>query len=299
MQVQQKVYDLFEEQLTNWEMARKNFAALDSVLLKTFDFDDFKVCVQFNPGRMASSGAKVDAKTIAQRKCFLCEENRPEVQKGVDYGDFVILINPFPIFKKHLTIPRREHIDQHIRPYFKDMLSLAKDLPDFVIFYNGPKCGASAPDHMHFQAGNKDFLPIVNELPRIKAKKGTLISNNNGVEMVRFDNYLRTVYSLESADKEALVEAFNAFFDKLQKGKEEEPMMNVLSVFEDEKWKVYIIVRKAFRPWQYTAEGDKNLMVSPATVEVGGMFITPVPEHFERITKADVIDIMSQLTMQI
>src|SRR5574344_35779 len=298
MSLQKEVYDLFDEQLAHWELARKNFAALDSVQLKTFNFDDFKVCVQFNPGRMASSGAKVDAKTIAQRKCFLCGANRPAEQNGIDYGDFVILINPFPIFKRHLTIPRREHVDQHIRPYFQDMLSLAKDLPDFVLFYNGPKCGASAPDHMHFQAGNKDFLPIVEELPRLKAKKSVLLSDKNGVEMVRFDNYLRTVYGLESDNKDALVAIFNEFFDKLQAGQSEEPMMKVLCVFEENKWKVYIIVRKAFRPWQYTAEGDKNLMVSPATVEVGGMFITPVPEHFERITKEDVEDIMSQLTLK-
>lgn len=296
MTLQQEVYELFDQQLANWELAGKNFAALDAVQLKTFDFGDFKVHVQFNPGRIASSSAKTDAKTIAQRKCFLCEANRPAEQRGINYGDYVILINPFPIFKRHLTIPRREHTDQHIRPYFADMLALAKDLTDFVLFYNGPKCGASAPDHMHFQAGNKDFLPIVGELPRLKAKKAVAISNENGVELVRFDNYLRTVFAFESDNKEAMIQAFNKFFDNLQNGETEEPMMNVLCVFEDGKWKVYVVVRKAFRPWQFTAEEDKRLMVSPATVEVGGMFITPIPEHFARITKADVEDIMSQLT---
>ena len=153
LKLQDQVNELFEQQLSVWEMARNNFEGLKTVQIREFDFDGFGVKVQFNPARMVSSGAKVDAKTIAQRKCFLCAANRPEVQRGIEWRDYDILINPFPIFPRHLTIPRREHVDQQLVPYISDMFDLARELPDFVVFYNGPKCGASAPDHMHFQAG--------------------------------------------------------------------------------------------------------------------------------------------------
>ena len=168
MTIKDQVNELFEQQLSVWEMARNNFEGLKTVQIREFDFDGFGVKVQFNPARMVSSGAKVDAKTIAQRKCFLCAANRPEVQRGIEWRDYDILINPFPIFPRHLTIPRREHVDQQLVPYISDMFDLARELPDFVVFYNGPKCGASAPDHMHFQAGNADFLPLVGDYFNLK-----------------------------------------------------------------------------------------------------------------------------------
>lgn len=159
---------LLTEQKENWELARTNFAGLKTVRTKSFNFGDFEVKVQFNPARIVSSGAKVDAKTIAERKCFLCTENRPAEQTAVDAGDYLVLVNPFPIFPEHFTIPRKEHVDQQIKPYFADMLELAEALDDYLIFYNGPRCGASAPDHMHFQAGTKNFLPLVNDYKRLK-----------------------------------------------------------------------------------------------------------------------------------
>ena len=203
MMIKDQVNELFEQQLSVWEMARNNFEGLKTVQIREFDFDGFGVKVQFNPARMVSSGAKVDAKTIAQRKCFLCAANRPEVQRGIEWRDYDILINPFPIFTRHLTIPRREHVDQRLVPYISDMFDLARELPDFVVFYNGPKCGASAPDHMHFQAGNADFLPLVSDYFNLKAK-GKCTKHNakfttEGVDVYTIDNYLRVVYCIESS----------------------------------------------------------------------------------------------------
>ena len=299
MTIQEQVKELFEQQLSVWEMARNNFEGLKTVQIREFDFDGFAVKVQFNPARMVSSGAKVDAKTIAQRKCFLCAANRPEVQRGIEWRDYDILINPFPIFTRHLTIPRREHVDQQLVPYISDMFDLARELPDFVVFYNGPKCGASAPDHMHFQAGNADFLPLVGDYFNLKSQgKCTKYCTIDGADVYTIDNYLRVVYCVESTDTEALKEAFMKLYNSWVKEEGVEPMMNVVCLYRDGKWYLFVIPRGAFRPWQYTAEGDQQLLVSPATVEVSGLFITPVKEHFERITKEDVIDILTQCTIK-
>ena len=294
-----KVNELFDQQLSVWEMARNNFEGLKTVQIREFDFDGFAVKVQFNPARMVSSGAKVDAKTIAERKCFLCAANRPEVQRGIEWRDYDILINPFPIFTRHLTIPRRKHVDQRLVPYIADMFDLARELTDFVVFYNGPKCGASAPDHMHFQAGNADFLPLVSDYFNLKqVGKTELVETVDAAETYLIKDYLRVVYCIESTDAVALKEAFMKLYNSWVVDADVEPMMNVVCLYREGKWYLFVIPRGAFRPWQYTAEGDKQLLVSPATVEVSGLFITPVKEHFERITKEDVVDILTQCTIK-
>jgi len=301
-----KITELLHEQVSNWELARTNFAGLKTVRTKSFDFGDFEVKVQFNPARIVSSGAKVDAKTIAERKCFLCTENRPAAQNSVDAGDYLVLVNPFPIFPEHFTIPRKEHVDQQIKPYFADMLELAKALDDYLIFYNGPRCGASAPDHMHFQAGTKDFLPLVNDYTRLKDTHAQLLVESENFQLYSFNNYLRTVYCIESTDVESAKDAFEKLYNHFTSpptleergergtGDEIEPMLNIVCTFEDGKWFTFVLPRKTFRPWQYSAEGEQQLLVSPATVEMCGIFITPIEAHFEKITKEDVESILKQ-----
>jgi len=298
------IKSLLHEQVSNWELAHTNYAGLKTVRTKSFSFGDFEVKVQFNPARIVSSGAKVDAKTIAERKCFLCAVNRPKEQRALEYGNYEILVNPFPIFPEHFTIPRKEHIDQQIKPYFADMLELARALDNYLIFYNGPRCGASAPDHMHFQAGTKDFLPLVNDYKRLKATHAELLVESENFQLFTFNNYLRTVYCIESTNIESAKDAFEKLythFSPLSLGRgvggEVEPMLNIVCTFEDGRWFTFVIPRKAFRPWQYTAEGDQQLLVSPATVEMCGIFITPIESHFERITKEDVESILEQVTI--
>jgi len=285
---------LFNEQVLNWELIRVNYEGLKTIRTKTFSFGEVDIQVQFNPARIISSGAKMDAKTISQRKCFLCEENRPEEQQSVDAGKYTILVNPYPIFPEHFTIPRKEHIDQQIKPFFPDMLELAKALNDYVVFYNGPLCGASAPDHMHFQAGTKDFLPLISDYKRLKATQCELLEEGINYQLFQLQNYLRKVYCIESDTIFAAQNIFDNLYIKWQNGKSEEPMMNVVCSYEDGIWYTFIFPRAAFRPWQYTAPGDAQLMVSPATVEMSGVFITPIESHFERITKEDIISIFEQ-----
>ena len=292
-----QVKSLFDEQVANWELARRNFAGLETVQTKTFNFGDFDIKVQFNPARIVSSGAKVDAKTIAERKCFLCSEHLPTVQKGIEAGNYTILVNPFPIFPEHFTIPHTEHIRQQIKPFFGDMLELAKAMDDYVIFYNGPKCGASAPDHMHFQAGTRDFLPLISDYKRLKATHTDVLVEDDKYTVFCMKNYLRTVYCIESGNAKESKLVFNSLYTNLQQSNTEEPMMNVVCTFEDGIWYTFVLPRKEFRPWQFTAEGDQQLMVSPATVEMCGIFITPIEQHFEKITKEDVISILEQVSL--
>ncbi len=140
-------------QLASWPMAKANYDALDSVELKSFVLEKGTTYVQFNPERYRSTAAKIDAKSIAERPCFLCEQNRPAEQHRFSLNEnFELLVNPFPIFRHHYTIPSYAHQPQRIQGNVQSMLELAKQLKPLVVFYNGPFCGASAPDHFHFQA---------------------------------------------------------------------------------------------------------------------------------------------------
>lgn len=292
-----EVKALFDEQLLSWPLAKNNFEGLKTVKTRTFNFENYAVTVQFNPARIVSSGAKVDAKTIAERKCFLCAENRPAEQNAVDAGNYWVLVNPFPIFPEHFTITHKQHIPQQINAYFSDMLELSKAMSDYVLFYNGPRCGASAPDHMHFQAGTKDFLPLVSDYARMKEQHAELMVETLKSKLYQLKNYGRELFVLESDDSDALLDAFAKLYSFFASRIEtdDEPMMNIVCSYSEEGWQVMFLARKAFRPWQYTAENDdERLLVSPATVEMSGMFITPIEAHFEKITAADVQNIFEQ-----
>lgn len=296
------IQSFFYEQVSNWELARVNFAGLAMVKSKSFSFVDFEVKVQFNPARIVSSGAKTDAKSIAARPCFLCAANRPQQQAAIDFGDYEILVNPFPIFPEHFTIPRKEHVAQQILPYFADMLQLAVAMDDYLIFYNGPQCGASAPDHMHFQAGTKDFLPLVNDYKRLKNTYTDLLSDNGKTQLYRLKNYLRTVYIIESGDLESAKLAFENLYAQFSSSplsaiNATEPMLNIVCTYENDHWTVFVIPRKAFRPLQYTAPENEQLLISPATVEMCGVLITPVEAHFDRINKNDIESIFEQVSI--
>ncbi|MDR1591455.1 MAG: DUF4922 domain-containing protein [Prevotellaceae bacterium] len=294
--LQTRVNRLFEEQLQEWQLAQTNFNNLAHVRTKCFAFDGFEVFVQYNPARLTSSAAKTDAQTIAQRRCFLCGANRPPEQRSIETGDYVVLLNPYPIFPHHFTIPRIEHVEQRILPWFFDMLRLAKQLPELVIFYNGARCGASAPDHMHFQAGNREFLPIVADSARLK-DAGRPIAWGEDYNMYLLNNYLRTAFCIEAVTVEAAQKAFLMLYNEWNIAGTDETMMNIIC-FHDTLWRIILLPRAKFRPRQYTAEGDGQLLISPGTVEMGGVFVTPVESHFERITKDDIVDIYSQITLK-
>ncbi|SMO41905.1 protein of unknown function [Saccharicrinis carchari] len=294
-----KTKQLIHTQLQDWALAKSNYQGLQKVVTRDVELPGgSRVKVQFNPERIRSSAAKVDAKSIQERACFLCAENRPAQQQGVPFGDdYTILINPFPIFPQHLTIPHNAHTNQLIAPYFISMLSLAGELNRFTLFYNGPKCGASAPDHFHFQAGIKNFLPI--EADFKSGKYTHRIGEENKVKVYNWKGYNRGVITLKGSDKESVAILFQKLHNYLhaKQIQEIEPMLNVLAYFEGEEWVVHIFPRILHRPACYFAQGREQILLSPASVDMAGVFITPRQEDFEKITANDITNILNQVCL--
>jgi hypothetical protein len=289
---------LFESQFRDWKLARDNYHQLDAVRVRTLSFPGYDISVQFNPGRITSSSAKVDARSIEARPCFLCEKNRPAEQTGIPYGeDCTILINPFPIFRRHLTIVSHSHTPQRIAGSFGRMLSLAQSLSDYVVFYNGPQCGASAPDHMHFQAGNRGFLPL--EKDASEPFLCRQVDEEGPTRLWLWSNYGRGILTLDGTDREALAGAFGRFYDRLALTQPDrpEPMLNILAYFNEGRWTIHVIPRRVHRPACYFAEGDDRILLSPASVDLGGVFITPREEDFMKITPGDIHSILGEVCL--
>jgi len=291
--------ELLETQKRNWEQCYLGYESLKSVQVKTFEFDGFNIKVQFNPGRLTSTSAKVDTKSINERKCFLCIDNLPPDQKGILYNrHYIILCNPFPIFPEHFTIPAVEHRPQLILNSFKDFLKVSKDLSKrYTVFYNGPKCGASAPDHFHFQAGNKDFMPVVNEYKALKDKYSKVLLTGKDIVISELQDGIRRFILMEGNDAHAIEVYFTRIYKLLEEisSPGEEPLMNIISFYEDMKWKIIIILREKHRPARYFEEGEGKLVFSPASVDLGGVCITPLEKDFLKITKDDLADIFSEV----
>lgn len=295
-----KAIALVNHQKINWPLAAENYPSLKMVRTSTFSFGHFRIDCQFNPGRIRSSAANTDASAIQARPCFLCETNRPEEQSGIPFGeDYVILCNPFPIFPYHLTIPLNRHEPQQITGHTGAFLRLASELQEFAVFYNGPQCGASAPDHFHFQAGIRDVLPIEDELTELLQEHSTeLISTPDG-RIVSIENYLRRMICFSSSNSKQLEHWINTAVSVLPvTSPGEEPMLNLLAWFSAGTWQVILFPRAAQRPREYYADDFDRLLVSPAAVELGGLIILPREEDFYRIREEDLVSIFNQVTLQ-
>lgn len=300
---------LLENQKQTWKHLRDGYESLKQIKTKTFQFDGFTMKLQFNPGRYISTSAKVDAKSINERKCFLCPANLPEEQKGIlCENEYLILGNPFPIFPEHFTIPNINHVPQQIRNNFPLMLKLAKDLSKhYVVLYNGPKCGASAPDHFHFQAGTKNFMPIMNDFHQLKNEYGELLFENDKITVSAIDDGIRRIISLESMNSEKLTEVFDKLYEIYSSvsGNNEEPMMNIISSYwesipsEEEEfgWSVIVFLREKHRASHYFAEGDEKILFSAASIDLGGVCITPLEKDFERMSKELLAEIVSEVAL--
>lgn len=283
-------------QLKEWKQAKDNYSQLDKVKIRRLNFGDFEMLVQFNPERIRSSAARVDAKSIEKRPCFLCAKNRPPEQKGIpSVNGLTILVNPFPIFRRHLTIPSDEHSDQRISPNFNNLLLIARSLPGYTVFYNGPQSGASAPDHFHFQSGERGAMPIENDF--LTRKHCKLLSDKSGLEIWHWENYLRGIVTLNATEDSSLTSFFNLLYDKLSELQTDkpEPMLNILAYAESGNIIVHIFPRKLHRPVQYFLEGRDQILLSPGAVDLGGLIITPREEDFLKLTENDIEDIFNQV----
>jgi ATP adenylyltransferase/5',5'''-P-1,P-4-tetraphosphate phosphorylase II len=286
-----------ESQIQAWPLAAANFKGLEKVEEKTFQFDGLQIRAQFNLERMRSSVAEVDKQSIAARKCFLCSENRPSEQDGIAFGDdFLILVNPFPIFKNHFTISCNRHVDQRFIPSVKTLLELAAAMEGFTVFYNGPECGASAPDHLHFQAGESSFMPVTDDFERIKSS-GRILFSGEKTSVWAFDNYLRKMISVETSSMDEALKVVDLYYKHFAAMQPEkiEPMMNALCSFSNGKWTIHLFPRKAHRPTHFYEEGEKQILISPGSVDFGGVFILPRREDFDKISKENIVDILAQV----
>ncbi|MCK9159048.1 MAG: DUF4922 domain-containing protein [Bacteroidaceae bacterium] len=294
--MKQTLDTLFDEQLRTWELAKTNYAALSQVKMRRIEVDGCSYMIQYNPARIISSAAKVDAQSIKERKCFLCRANRPKEQLSIPFGKhYEILVNPYPIFTRHFTIPEIQHTGQRIAGHFGDMLDLAAFAKEYVVFYNGPKCGASAPDHFHFQAGNKGFLPIEKEWSSNKALR---LKSRNHAELSLLTNGNKSTFIIESTNKEETMQLFDDVYLSLPiKSGEDEPMINMLAWIDGNKWVILIFPRYRHRPSCYSAIGDANILLSPASVDMGCTLITPLEKDFNKITAADISTIFQEVCL--
>jgi len=293
---------LFNSQLNSWGLQKKNYDTLQKVQTKSFWFDGFKLKVQFNPERIKSTSAEVDENSIKNRKCFLCIENLPEEQKGIFITDnFILLCNPYPIFPQHFTICSLKHQPQRISSAFGEFLRLTKLLsPKYCLVYNGPACGASAPDHLHFQAGTSNFLPLENDIQQLKNDFGKIIREDELITTSFIDDGLRRIVLIESTDKKKLEDTFKVIFNLYEKLSEikPEPLMNLICNYDLEfGWSVIIFLRSKHRPENFYKEDPQKLLISPAAIDLSGVIVTPREVDYLRVDKAILHQIFNEVSL--
>ena len=279
------MHDLMDRQLAAWPEAARRYRDLQNIETKEIDLGGMPIRVQFNPARAVSTLARTDAAAIEARPCFLCRENRPAQQEalpfeGCDGRRYEVLVNPFPIFPEHYTVPAVEHTPQRIAGRFPDMLRLAEAFPDMVVFYNGPESGASAPDHFHFQMGCKGFLPVETHFDRLRPV--TVMRPGRAVIAVT-SGYISGLPVITAPDGASATAAFLRVLRSLPVSPATgEPQLNILC-WRDTLFRILVIPRKAHRPSCYFAPEDRAVRISPASVDLGGVFIVPVKEDFRRV----------------
>ena len=302
------IHKFVGDQLSRWPLACDNFRALKNVKVREIDARGLNVKLQFNPARIVSSAAKLDKADIARRKCFLCRDNRPQEQimlrfEGRKGKKYHILVNPYPIFPEHLVIAAARHTDQTIRQRYVDMLDLARKYTDFTIFYNGPTSGASAPDHHHFQAAPKDMIPLecdVQNLLGLPESEGGLkyISSLQDAQLYHYQKFTTGVFVLRAETSKSIAKLFYRLLDcaEIPEG-ESEPMFNLFTFWRDGEFRSVVVFRSRHRSHHYFSEGPDHLTMSPGCADMGGVFIVPVEEEYEKITPKLLKEMLDEVTL--
>lgn len=283
----------FNRQLEVWTDARHRFRDLKHVETRQFS-DQLKL--QWNPARIVSTGAKIDKKTLGERPCFLCDKNRPKEQMSKQIDEkFHLLVNPFPILPVHFTIPARKHQPQLIYKNYGEMHRFISLHSDLMVFYNGPKCGASAPDHLHFQAGTNGILPLQTNWQRLSRNLTDIISLNDEEKISVVRDFIVPAFVIISKSAESDEVLFRRLYKAMpQRGDETEPMMNIISWRKGEEFISVVIPREKHRPEAYFAEGDAQFVVSPGALDMSGLIITPREEDFRKLTEEKVLSLLQE-----
>lgn len=283
----------FNRQLEVWTDARHRFRDLKHVETRQFS-DQLKL--QWNPARIVSTGAKIDKKTLGDRPCFLCDKNRPKEQMSKQIDEkFHLLVNPFPILPVHFTIPARKHQPQLIYKNYGEMHRFISLHSDLMVFYNGPKCGASAPDHLHFQAGTNGILPLQTNWQRLSRNLTDIISLNDEEKISVVRDFIVPAFVIISKSAESDEALFRRLYKAMpQRGDETEPMMNIISWRKGEEFISVVIPREKHRPEAYFAEGDAQFVVSPGALDMSGLIITPREEDFRKLTEEKALSLLQE-----
>lgn len=283
----------FNRQLEKWDDARHRFRDLKHVETKKLSEE---VRLQFNPARIVSTGAKIDKKTLGERPCFLCDKNRPKEQMSQQTDErFHLLVNPFPILPVHFTIPARKHQPQAIYKNYGEMHRFLSLHSELMVFYNGPKCGASAPDHLHFQAGTSGILPLQANWQRLSRNLTDVISLNDEEKIAVVRDFIVPAFVIISKSEESDETLFHRLYKSMpMRGDETEPMMNIIAWRKGDEYISVVIPREKHRPEAYFAEGDAQVMVSPGALDMSGLIITPREEDFHKLTEESATTILQE-----
>ena len=290
-----------KDQLSVWQLASSNFRALKTAPSREVDVFGLKCRIQYNPRRVISSTADTSPAAIASRKCFLCADNRPKEQfhlgfEGRKGRNYHIQINPYPIFRGHLVIVRDEHIPQEIWHHFPDMLDFAARYKDYLVFYNGPSSGASAPDHLHFQAIPKHNLPLEDVVDEFLDHPGEPLATVKDASLYKFDGYARGVFALKATTSKSLAKLFYRLLDCTDRGKgEEEPMFNLYAYVKNGEYRTIVVMRSAKRSHHFYSEGADHLTISPGAADIAGLFVAPFREDYDKADTALLEELLSEV----
>ena len=294
-----------KDQLSVWPLAAANFRALKSMKTRSVKVGGLDATLQFNPERIASSTADTDEATLAARPCFLCVENRPpeqfhikfEGRKGRKYN---IQVNPFPIFKRHLVIAREEHLPQAIWHHLPDMLDFACTYRDYTVYYNGPKAGASAPDHLHFQAIPREQLPLEKAVDTFLDSAGAPLSEVKDAKLFHYDGFTRGVYCIKALTTKSLAKLFYQFLDCCPVPDPGlEPRFNLYAWYKADtlEYRIMVVLRSRLRSHHYYSDGPDHLTIGPGAAEMAGVFVAPKEEDFEKATPAQLEEMLSEVSV--
>ena len=286
----------FTHQLDTWDEIRQRYEALKYVGLKQLGHRQ----LQYNPARMVSTGAQIDRQTIAQRACFLCEKNRPEEQLTIDLGDdFELMVNPFPVLPMHFTIVRKTHVPQTILENYTEIHRLLELFPELFVFYNGPMSGASAPDHMHFQAGIGQELPLMTVLRKLEKEQQVLIKQGNGSSLSMFNSVSFNAFVIKSKAQETEMALFKQLYAAMPvREGEKEPRMNIVAWRDGSENVIVVLPRDNHRPACYFEEEDRRMVISPGALDMAGLIITPREEDFNRMSEDKLISILKEVSIK-
>lgn len=291
------------DQLSRWPLACDNFRALKSVKTREMNINGLTVRLQFNPARMVSSAARLSKEDIARRKCFLCRENRPKEQimlkfEGRKGRKYDMLVNPYPIFPDHLVVAMDRHTDQSIWKRYVDMLDMARKHDCFTFFYNGPKSGASAPDHHHFQAAPKGLMPLENDVDTLEGM--TYVTSVQDASLYHYNRFTTGIFVLRAQTAKSAAKLFYRLLDcaDIPVG-EPEPLINLFTYWRNGEYRSIVIFRRSHRSHHYFSEGPDHLTMSPGCADMAGVFIVPVAEEFERLTPSLLSEMLEEVSVPV